>query len=50
MALPSGYVDDILRSMESTSCKPLSSPGTSSGSDKELEFPEDWDEKAELQK
>jgi len=50
MALPSGYVDDILRSMEMTSCKPLSSTGTSSGSDKELEFPEDWDENAELQK
>ena len=36
--------------MEMTSCKPLSSTGTSSGSDTELEFPEDWDDKAELQK
>ena len=50
MALPSGYVDDILRSRDMTSCKPLSSTGTSSGSDKELEFPEDWDEKGRTSK
>ena len=50
MALPSGYVEDILQTMEMATRKPLSSTGTSSGSGKEFELPDNWADKAELHK